>query len=349
MAYIRTIRFQDTDAAGVVYFANVLALCHEAYEASLAVSHIHLKTFFSNPEFAIPIVHASVDFFHPIFCGDRLAIHLIPQQITDYTFEINYKISLLESDKWVAQAITKHVCIDPKTRKKQHLPDPILQWLSVETLERMLTKISTALAWNNGKIYFFKADEYLSYDLNWNCLDYGYPRKIHQDQWSSFPADFGSGIDAGLMWNNGKAYFFKEDEYLCYDLYTNQVESGYPQKLNTGKWVGWPEHFYQGIDTAILWDNGKAYFFKGDEYISYDLYRDMSDPGYPQKITDSHWQGWPPHFTQGLDAAASWTDGKAYFFKEDEYICYDMTQNCTEPGYPKKIRDNWLSFWCQLF
>ena len=44
----RVIRFQETDAAGVVYFANLLALCHEAYEASLAHAGIALKPFFFN-------------------------------------------------------------------------------------------------------------------------------------------------------------------------------------------------------------------------------------------------------------------------------------------------------------
>ena len=80
--YTRTVRFQDTDAAGVVYFANVLAMCHEAYEASLAASGINLKAFFSNPEVAFPIIHASVDFYRPMFAGDRLMIHLTPKQVT---------------------------------------------------------------------------------------------------------------------------------------------------------------------------------------------------------------------------------------------------------------------------
>ena len=73
-SYQRIIRFQDTDAAGVVYFANVLAMCHEAYEESLAASGINLKAFFSNSDIAIPIVHASVDFFRPMFCGDKIYI-----------------------------------------------------------------------------------------------------------------------------------------------------------------------------------------------------------------------------------------------------------------------------------
>ncbi|MEM6398800.1 MAG: thioesterase family protein, partial [Cyanobacteria bacterium P01_D01_bin.116] len=60
--YNRTIRFQDTDAAGVVYFANVLAICHEAYEASLESLGIDIKQFFTNSSTAFPIIHADVDF-----------------------------------------------------------------------------------------------------------------------------------------------------------------------------------------------------------------------------------------------------------------------------------------------
>jgi len=31
-AYDRKIHFADTDSAGVVYFARLLSICHEAYE-----------------------------------------------------------------------------------------------------------------------------------------------------------------------------------------------------------------------------------------------------------------------------------------------------------------------------
>lgn len=34
-AYRRTIHLADTDAAGVVYFAQLLHICHEAYEICL--------------------------------------------------------------------------------------------------------------------------------------------------------------------------------------------------------------------------------------------------------------------------------------------------------------------------
>ena len=126
----RTVRFQDTDAAGVVYFANVLSICHEAYEASLAASGINLKSFFNNPTAAIPIIHASVDFLRPMFCGDNLLIHLTPQQLGENKFEIAYQIvAASSSEQQLAKAITKHVCINPITRTRTQLPEAITQWL----------------------------------------------------------------------------------------------------------------------------------------------------------------------------------------------------------------------------
>ncbi len=128
--YTRTVRFQDTDAAGVVYFANVLGMCHEAYEASLAASDINLKLFFSNPDRAIPIVHASVDFYRPMFPGDRLLIQVKPKQITEDEFEIAYQVfSEPVTEKSVAKALTKHICIDAVSRTRKQLSEELMQWI----------------------------------------------------------------------------------------------------------------------------------------------------------------------------------------------------------------------------
>ncbi len=127
--YNRTVRFQDTDAAGVVYFANVLAICHEAYEESLGASGINLKDFFTNPSVAFPIVHASVDFFRPMFCGDNLLIRLMPQQLSGDRFEITYEVMVTEV--MVAKTITRHVCIDTSSRSKRQLPEEIREWLEL--------------------------------------------------------------------------------------------------------------------------------------------------------------------------------------------------------------------------
>ncbi|MGD1809180.1 acyl-CoA thioesterase [Dapis sp. BLCC M126] len=128
--YTRIVHFQDTDAAGVVYFANVLAMCHEAYEASLTEFGINLKVFFSSQEVAIPIIHANVDFRRPMFCGDELTIELMPKSWRDDEFEISYQVFLKEvGEKWVVRANTKHVCIHPQSRGRQKLSDEMRGWL----------------------------------------------------------------------------------------------------------------------------------------------------------------------------------------------------------------------------
>ena len=125
--YHRIIHFSDTDAAGVVYFANILSICHESYEASLAEVNINLKSFFTTPSIAFPIVHSSVDFFRPMYCGDHLIVNLTPQKIAVGKFEISYELKI--NDVLVAKAITRHACIDVETRTKQELPDYMMNWL----------------------------------------------------------------------------------------------------------------------------------------------------------------------------------------------------------------------------
>lgn len=129
--YKRTIRFQDTDAAGVVYFANVLNICHEAYEESLFESGIKLKSFFQSTLTAIPIVHASVDLFKPMFCGDHQIVYLASEMSSKDAFTINYEIYSTEnSTSLVSKAATKHVCIDPTTRARKYLPEEVVRWLN---------------------------------------------------------------------------------------------------------------------------------------------------------------------------------------------------------------------------
>ncbi len=126
--YEYIVQFRDTDAAGVVYFANIVSICHIAYEAALIASAIDLKLFVSNPDFAIPITHVAADFLRPLFCGDLVTIELTPQSIDSCRFEIRYQ--LLTSDRQIsATAITKHIAIDPNMRKRQELPRIMLDWI----------------------------------------------------------------------------------------------------------------------------------------------------------------------------------------------------------------------------
>ncbi len=136
-SYDYIVQFRDTDAAGVVYFASILSICHVAYEASLVAVGIDLKSFVSNPEFAVPITHVSADFLRPLYCGDRLVIELTPARLDDEKFEVRYQIlttnevcDLEPRSQVAATATTKHVVINPQLRKRQELPGVIVKWLA---------------------------------------------------------------------------------------------------------------------------------------------------------------------------------------------------------------------------
>lgn len=130
--HTRTVRFHETDAAGVVYFANLLVFCHEAYEASLAAGGIDLAAFFSRGALAYPVVHASVDFRRPLQCGDRITLALTPRSLDPASFELHYRLWLTDRPaQLVATALTRHVCIATIDRARTPLPAAMLRWLEL--------------------------------------------------------------------------------------------------------------------------------------------------------------------------------------------------------------------------
>jgi 1,4-dihydroxy-2-naphthoyl-CoA hydrolase len=122
------VQLRDTDAAGVVYFANFLALCHSAYEAALANAEINFQMLVTG-DILLPIVHASADFKQPLFCGDQLRICLTPRQLGDSKFDITYQIYLIDG-RLAGTVSTLHVAIERATRQRTDLPPVIQNWLT---------------------------------------------------------------------------------------------------------------------------------------------------------------------------------------------------------------------------
>ena len=200
--------------------------------------------------------------------------------------------------------------------------------------------VAPSCIWPNGKAYFFKGKQYLRYDPKADKTDAGYPKPM-AGNWPGFPTTFSNKVDAFVLWGGGKAYFFKGKQYLRYDVVADHVDPGYPRPI-AGNWPGmWPVK----IDAAIFWPgNGKAYFFKGDQYLRYDIAADKTDAGYPRPIA-GNWPGFPADFAAGVQAAAVWNNGKAYFFKGSQYLRYDIAADKVDAGYPKPIAGNWPGFW----
>ena len=129
-SYQRNIHFADTDAAGVVFFANYPAICHEAYEESLSASGINLNEFFRDNAVIIPVSKCESEYLRPLHCGDKVRISLQPKVLSENSFEIHYAVTRLgPHEKNAGRVRTEHVCVDSKTRSRRPLPGPLANWI----------------------------------------------------------------------------------------------------------------------------------------------------------------------------------------------------------------------------
>ena len=130
----RTIRFADTDAAGVVYFANTLSICHEAYEESLIAAGIELNSFFKSANVIVPIAKSEADYRRPLACGDRVRISVAPAALSENSYEVRFEMTRLGTPEKVAAVVrTEHVCLDASTRKRTALPPQLAAWVARPT------------------------------------------------------------------------------------------------------------------------------------------------------------------------------------------------------------------------
>lgn len=134
-SYARTIHFSDTDAAGIVFFARYLAICHEAYEEALAAAGVPLATFFSDHGVIVPIAKSECAYLRPLACGEKVRVEVTPHRLSDNSFALEFSMWKLPAagsaagEKRAAVARTEHVCVSSASRERQTLPTALATWV----------------------------------------------------------------------------------------------------------------------------------------------------------------------------------------------------------------------------
>lgn len=118
--YKTQIRLHDTDAAGLLFFANQLVLVHDAYEKLLQKIGFSFEAMLRKRGYFLPIVHIESDYKAPLFVGDEISIKVKVAHIGTTSFTFAYQIHC--KGKLVGLAQTVHVTISKKTKKKIPLP-----------------------------------------------------------------------------------------------------------------------------------------------------------------------------------------------------------------------------------
>ncbi len=118
--YKTIIRLHDTDAAGLLFFANQLKIVHDAYEQLLEKFGCSFQSMLTGGKYFLPIVHAESDYKTRLLTGDKIVITIAVGHIGNTSFSFIYDIK--RGKTLVGTAKTVHVTINQKTGKKIPLP-----------------------------------------------------------------------------------------------------------------------------------------------------------------------------------------------------------------------------------
>ncbi len=118
------VKLHDTDAAGILFFANYLRLAHAAYEAFMKSIGCGLDYIIRQSDYLVLIAHSEADYQKPLFYGDKVTISLKAENIGHSSFVLGYTFRDRDGDT-VARLKTVHVSVARAGGQKIAVPDKI--------------------------------------------------------------------------------------------------------------------------------------------------------------------------------------------------------------------------------
>jgi 4-hydroxybenzoyl-CoA thioesterase len=79
--HVHHVRFDEIDAAGIVYFANFFTWCHDAMAAMLAPLDGGYVGLVTRRRLGLPAVHVEADYVSPVRFGDEVRIATTVERI----------------------------------------------------------------------------------------------------------------------------------------------------------------------------------------------------------------------------------------------------------------------------
>jgi 1,4-dihydroxy-2-naphthoyl-CoA hydrolase len=119
-----TLRFRDTDAAGIIYFTGYFTLAHEALEACMIHYNLGVGRVLREMEYILPLVHADGDFSGSLRVDDVVVIVVTASQVGNTSFTIAYEMTNIEGIP-VCTARTVHVALHRQSQRPMPLPDEV--------------------------------------------------------------------------------------------------------------------------------------------------------------------------------------------------------------------------------
>ncbi len=121
-AYERPVRFEDVDAARIVFFARFLNYAHEAMEALLGGLDGGYVRLINERRIGMPAVHVACDFRSPLRFGDVARIETRAARIGNKS--VTYQYEFFRKADGAHVATVSHVCAVTDLDAMRAIPIP---------------------------------------------------------------------------------------------------------------------------------------------------------------------------------------------------------------------------------
>lgn len=122
------IHFNMGDPAGIMFYEKVFEIAHQSLENFINKSNLDWKSWFSNSEWAVPIVHCEALFKSPIFCGKPAKVFVFLKSQSQHSLSFCYQIE--QGELLCSKVETSHVFISKSESKKIPVPTEIVNIIS---------------------------------------------------------------------------------------------------------------------------------------------------------------------------------------------------------------------------
>jgi acyl-CoA thioester hydrolase len=125
------VYWEDTDAGGVVYYANYLKFmerCRTDWLRALDVDQVRLR---SERQLQFAVVNVSVDFLRPALLNDEILVTAALERMSGAT--ITFRQTILRGETQLIDASVRVACLDSGTLKPRPIPkDLFVEWRNGE-------------------------------------------------------------------------------------------------------------------------------------------------------------------------------------------------------------------------
>ncbi len=123
-----TVRFDEADARGILFYGRVQALAHRVFEEFVVAELVdRWEDWFLSDRFIAPIRHAEATFHRPMRPGHRYGAELSVTKVGESSFEVVTRFVDPEATEPAVCAETRIVKVfaDPAAMKKIPIPSAI--------------------------------------------------------------------------------------------------------------------------------------------------------------------------------------------------------------------------------